>query len=67
MKDVEIEKSNTDELIEIVGRESLDADKEAGAASLQEDEVTALTNAAKAEKAEADQELSEAVPAMERA
>lgn len=67
MKDVEIEKSNTDELIEIVGRESLDADKEASAAAEQEEEVTICTNDAKAEKAAADTELAEAVPAMERA
>ena len=34
---------------------------------VQEEEVTALTNDAKAEKAGADAELAEAIPAMERA
>jgi len=67
MVDVGIEKEKTDELIEIVGRESLDAEKEADAAAVQEEEVTALTNDAKAEKAAADAELAEAIPAMERA
>jgi len=67
MVDVGVEKEKTDELIEIVGRESLDAEKEAAAAAVQEEEVTALTNDAKAEKAAADAELAEAIPAMERA
>lgn len=67
MVDVGVEKEKTDELIEIVGRESLDAEKEAAAAAVQEEEVTACTNDAKAEKAAADAELAEAIPAMERA
>jgi len=67
MVDVGVEKEKTDQLIEIVGRESLDAEKEAGAAAEQEKETIALTEAAKAEKAAADEELAEAVPAMERA
>jgi len=67
MVDVGVEKEKTDELIEVVGRESLDAEKEAEAAAVQEAETTALTNAAKAEKAKADGELAEAIPAMEAA
>lgn len=67
MVDVGVEKEKTDELIEIVGRESLDAEREASAAAVQEAETTALTNAAKAEKAKADGELAEAVPAMQAA
>lgn len=67
MIDVGVEKEKTDELIEIVGRESLDAEREASAAAVQEAETTALTNAAKAEKAKADGELAEAVPAMQAA
>lgn len=67
MVDVGIEKEKTDQLIEIVGRESLDAEKEAGAAAEQEKETIALTEGAKAEKAAADEELAEAVPAMEKA
>jgi len=67
MVDVGIEKEKTDELIEIVGRESLDAEKEAEAAAVQEADTIAATNAAKAEKAAADGELAEAIPAMEAA
>jgi len=43
MVDVGIEKQKTDELIEIVGRESTDAEKEADAAAIQENETIALT------------------------
>jgi len=67
MVDVGVEKEKTDELIEIVGRESLDAEKEAAAAAVQEAETMALTNEAKAEKAKADGELAEAIPAMQAA
>jgi len=67
MVDVGIEKEKTDELIEVVGRESLDAEKEAEAAAVQEAETIMFANAAKAEKAAADCELAEAIPAMERA
>jgi dynein heavy chain len=67
MVDVGIEKEKTDELIEVVGRESLDAEKEAEAAAVQEAETIEFANAAKAEKAAADRELAEAIPAMERA
>jgi len=67
MVDVEVEKKKTDELIEIVNKESADAQVEADAASVQEAETIALTNAAKAEKEACDIELAEAVPAMERA
>jgi len=47
MVDVGIEKEKTDELIEIVGRESVDAEKEAGAAEIQAGEVAKVTEAAK--------------------
>jgi dynein heavy chain, axonemal len=67
MVDVEVEKKKTDELIEIVNKESADAQVEADAASVQEAETIALTEAAKAEKAACDAELAEAIPAMERA
>jgi len=67
MVDVEIEKKKTDELIEIVGRESLDAEKESDAAALQADETNALAAAANKTKAEANTELEAAVPAMEAA
>lgn len=67
MVDVEHEKAKTNELIEIVGKESLDAQKEADAASIQAEETDKVANAAKEEKASADAELAEAIPAMERA
>jgi dynein heavy chain len=50
MVDVEIEKKKTDDLIEIVNKESADAQVEADAAAIQEAETIELTNAAKAEK-----------------
>lgn len=46
MVDVEKEKEKTNELIEIVGRESLDAEKEQDMAKIQEDETTKLANQA---------------------
>jgi hypothetical protein len=64
MVDVEYEKEKTGELIEIVGRESVDAGVEQDAAGIQRAETTDATNAAKAEKASADAELADAVPAM---
>lgn len=67
MVDVEHEKAKTNELIEIVGKESLDAQKEADAAAIQAEETDKIANAAKEEKAQADAELAEAIPAMERA
>lgn len=67
MVDVENEKAKTNELIEVVGRESLDAEKEADAAAIQAEETDKIANGAKAEKAAADAELAEAIPAMERA
>lgn len=67
MVDVEHEKAKTNELIEIVGKESLDAQKEADAAAIQAEETDKVANAAKEEKASADAELAEAIPAMERA
>lgn len=67
MVDVENEKKKTNELIEIVGRESLDAEKEADAAAIQAEETDKIANEAKAEKAAADAELAEAIPAMEAA
>jgi len=67
MVDVEVEKEKTDKLIEIVGKESLEAQKEADLASIQETETNELANAAKAKKESCDKELAEAIPAMERA
>lgn len=67
MVDVENEKAKTNELIEVVGRESLDAEKEADAAAIQAEETDKIANEAKAEKAAADAELAEAIPAMEAA
>jgi hypothetical protein len=67
MIDVGIEIDKTNELMVIVGKESEDAAREAASAAIQEAETIALTNAAKAEKAACDEELAEAIPAMERA
>jgi dynein heavy chain len=67
MVDVGIEKEKTNELIEVVGRESLIAEKEADAAAIQQAETEKMTQAAKEQKAACDTELAEAVPAMERA
>jgi dynein heavy chain len=67
MVDVENEKKKTNELIEIVGKESLDAEKEAAAAEIQAEETDRIANEAKAEKKAADDELAEAIPAMEAA
>jgi len=67
MIDVGIEKEKTNELIEVVGRESLIAEKEADAAAIQQAETEKMTEAAKAQKAACDVELADAVPAMERA
>jgi dynein heavy chain len=67
MIDVGIEKEKTNELIEVVGRESLIAEKEADAAAVQQAETEKMTEAAKQQKAACDSELAEAVPAMERA
>lgn len=67
MVDVKNEKEKTNELIEIVGKESLDAEKEAEAAAVQADETDKIAAGARAEKAAADAELAEAIPAMEAA
>jgi len=67
MVDVAIEIEKTNELIEVVGKESVVAEKESGEAAIQATEVEKITEAAKAEKAAADAELGEAIPAMERA
>lgn len=67
MVDVEKEKEKTGELIEIVGRESLDAEKEQEIARIQEEETTKLANAAQVEKDKANKELEEAIPAMKAA
>lgn len=67
MKDVEVEIEKTNELMEIVGRESTDAQREADIAGIQEKDTIDATNRAKAEKATCQKELDEAVPAMERA
>jgi len=67
MVEVEREKEKTGELIEIVGKESADAAVEQEAARIQEEETMKLANAAEAEKAKANKELEEAVPAMKAA
>jgi dynein heavy chain len=67
MIDVGIEKEKTNELIEVVGRESLIAEKEADAAAVQQAETEKMTEAAKEQKAKCDAELADAIPAMERA
>lgn len=67
MVDVEKEKEKTNDLIEIVGKESLDAEKEQEIAQVQENETIALTHAANLTKAAANKELEEAVPAMKAA
>lgn len=67
MVDVHREKETTNKLIEIVGKESLDAQKEADAAAIQAEETDKIANEAKAEKASADAELADAIPAMEAA
>jgi dynein heavy chain len=67
MVDVGIEIEKTNELIEVVGKESVIAEKESGEAAIQATEVAKITEEAKATKAGADAELAEAIPAMERA
>lgn len=67
MVDVGIEKEKTDELIEVVGKETEFAEKESGEAAIQQKDVEEVTANAKAEKAAADAELAEAIPAMEAA
>lgn len=67
MVDVEREKDKTNELIEIVGKESLDAEKEQDIAKVQEEETLAMTESANQEKGKAEKELSEAIPAMKAA
>ena len=67
MVDVEVEKKNTNDLIEIVEKESEDASVKQEAAAKQEEETIALTNAANEEKAKANKELEEAIPAMKAA
>ena len=67
MVDVEDEKKKTGELIEIVNKESADAQKEQDAANIQAAETNKLAGEAEAEKAKANKELEEAIPAMKRA
>ena len=67
MVDVAHEIEKTNELIEIVGRESVEAEREGAIAAEQEAETNKLSDAAKAEKEACDKELAEAIPAMERA
>jgi len=67
MVHVGVEKEKTDALIAVVGRESLEAGKEAAAAAVQKAEATALTEEAEAEEGKATAELAEAEPAMKRA
>lgn len=67
MEDVEVEKKNTDILIENVGKESEIAQVEKDKAKIQEDETNEATRMANEEKAKAEAELAEAVPAMKAA
>lgn len=67
MQDVEVEKKNTDILIENVGKESEIAQVEKDKAKIQEDETNEATRMANEEKAKAEAELAEAVPAMKAA
>jgi dynein heavy chain len=67
MVDVEQEKAKTGELIEIVGRESLDAQREQDAANIQATETNKLAAEAEQVKATANKELEEAIPAMKAA
>ena len=67
MVDVEEEKKKTGEIIEVVIRESADAARESEIAAVQEANTIEATENAKKEKAGADAELAEAIPAMERA
>ena len=67
MKDVEVEREKTNELISIVGKETEIAEAEEAVATETAKETAAAKNAAETEKAAADKELSEAVPAMEAA
>lgn len=67
MIDVEDEKKKTGELIEIVNKESADAQKEQDAANIQATDTNKLAGEAEAEKAKANKELEEAVPAMKAA
>ena len=67
MIDVEQEKAKTGELIEIVGRESLDAQREQDLANIQATDTNKLAAEAEAEKAKANKELEEAIPAMKAA
>jgi len=67
MVEVDAEKKSTNELIEIVSKETEIAENEQQIANVQEEETIALTNQANETKAAADGELKEALPAMERA
>ena len=67
MVDVEHEKVKTNELIDIVGEESNIAAKEEAVAKTQEEETIVVADNAKACKAAAEKELSQAIPAMLRA
>lgn len=64
MVDVGIEKEKTNELIEFVGKESVDAEIEANAASIQAKETEDITTSANATKQEADKSLEAAIPKM---
>lgn len=67
MEEVEVEKTKTNELIEIVTREAGIAAKEQEIAQKQEDETNIVADAAKAAMAAANKELEAAIPAMEAA
>ena len=67
MKDVEVEREKTNELIQIVGKETEVAEAEEAVATETAIATAAAKKAAETEKANADAELSAAVPAMEAA
>jgi dynein heavy chain len=67
MQDVEIEKEKTNDLIDVVGRESNIAEQEEAAAKTQEEATMVVANEAQAMKAAADKELEQAIPIMEEA
>jgi uncharacterized protein (DUF111 family) len=64
MVDVGIEKEKTNELIEFVGKESVDAEIEAKAAAIQAKETEEITLSANKTKGEADKSLESAIPKM---
>jgi len=67
MVEVEIEKTATGKLIDAVGIESADAQKEEDAANIQAASTNEIATAAQETKAKANKELEAAIPAMKAA